>query len=272
MTYIIKASGDKEEFNKKKIERTALKAGASKQFAREVSDKVEKAVYEGITTKKILEIALKSLKDKPEVALRYDLKRAIMSLGPSGFPFEKFFAAILENYDYKTKVGLILKGKATTHEVDILAETKENKRYIIECKYHNHLGTHTDSKVAMYTYARFLDLKNNPENKINLGWLVTNTKCTTHAIQYAKGVGLKITSWQYPSNESLQKLIMKKRLYPITILKSINSTIKEKLSHANIILAKNLIDTNLNELKIKTNLPENILIRIIKEAKEVCSC
>ena len=65
---------------------------------------------------------------------------------------------------------------------------------------------------------------------------------------------------------------MKKRLYPITILKSINSTIKEKLSHANIILAKNLIDTNLNELKIKTNLPENILIRIIKEAKEVCSC
>ncbi|MEK6936075.1 MAG: ATP cone domain-containing protein [Nanoarchaeota archaeon] len=272
MTYVIKASGEKEEFDKKKIERTTLKAGASKRLAKEIANKIERKVYEGITTKEILEIALKSLKDKPEVALRYDLKRAIMSLGPSGFPFEKFFAAVLENHDYKTKVGLILRGKATTHEVDILAETKENKKYIIECKYHNQLGTYTDSKVAMYTYARFLDLYNNPKNKINQGWLVTNTKCTPHAIQYAKGVGLKITSWQYPSNESLQKLIMKKRLYPITILKSINSTIKEKLSQANIILARDLIDLNLNELKIKTKLPENILIRIIKEARGVCTC
>jgi len=270
MTYVIKAYGNKEKFDKRKIERTCLKAGASKQLAKDVSNKVEKIVYEGITTKEILKITLKLLKDKPEVASRYDLKRAIMFLGPSGFPFEKFFAAILKNYGYKTEVGIEIKGKATTHEVDIIA--RKDKNYMIECKYHNQLGTHTDSKVAMYTYARFLDLKNNPENKIDEGWLATNTKCTTHAIQYAKGVNLKITSWQYPKNDSLQKLIMKKRLYPITILRSINSDIKEKLSQANIILAKDLIDLNLDELKRKTMLPENVLMRIIKEAREVCAC
>ena len=270
MVNVTKASGEKEKFDKKKIERTVIKAGASRQFADKIVREVEKKIYEGITTKEILKITLKLLKDNPEVASRYDLKRAIMNLGPSGFPFEKFFAAILKNYGYETKVGVTMTGKATTHEVDIIAIKEKN--YMIECKYHNQLGTHTDSKVAMYTYARYLDLKNNPENKIDLGWLVTNTKCTSHAIQYAEGVGLKITSWQYPKNENLQKLIMKKRLYPITILKSVNGSIKERLSQVSIVLARDFIDSNLEELKIKTHLPESILNKIIKEAREVCEC
>ena len=270
--YVTKALGNKEKFDKRKIERTCLKAGASKQLARDVSNRVEKIVYQGMTTKEILKITLKLLKDKPEVASRYDLKRAIMNLGPSGFPFEKFFAAILKNDGYETKVGVTMIGKATTHEVDIIA--KKDKNYMVECKYHNKLGIHTNSKVAMYTYARFLDLKNNPENKIDLGWLVTNTKCTNHAIQYAKGVGLKITSWQYASgkDKNLQELIELKRLYPITVLKSVKGGIKERLSQADIILARNLIDISLKELKIKTKLPEGILNRIIKEAREVCAC
>ncbi len=269
---VIKASGEKEKFDRRKIEKTAMSAGASKQFAREVSNRVERRIHEGITTKEILKITLELLKEKPEIASRYDLKRAIMNLGPSGFPFEKFFAAILRNYGYETKVGATMAGKAVTHEVDIIA--KKDKRYMVECKYHNQPGTHTDSKVAMYTYARFLDLKNNPENKIDSGWLATNTKCTPHAIQYAKGVGLRITSWQYASgnDKNLQELIAEKKLYPVTILKSINRIIKERLSQAGIVLARELTDSNLEELKIKTNLPESILTKIIREAQTVCSC
>ena len=38
------------------------------------------------------------------VAKRYDLKRAIMSLGPHGFTFEEFFSQLLQNYDYETKI------------------------------------------------------------------------------------------------------------------------------------------------------------------------
>ena len=129
MIYIKKASGDKEIFDKKKIQKTILKAGASKQFAGEVADKVEKKVYDGISTKKILTTTIDLLKEKPEIASRYDLKRAIMSLGPSGFPFEKFFAAILENYGYETKVGNFVSGKNVKHEVDIIAiEDYEKKR------------------------------------------------------------------------------------------------------------------------------------------------
>ena len=266
MTYIIKASGDKEIFDKKKIQRTVIKAGASEQFAGEVADKVEKKVYDGISTKKILTTTIDLLKEKPEIASRYDLKRAIMSLGPSGFPFEKFFAKVLENYGYKTRVGNFVSGKNVKHEVDIIA--KKELVYMIECKYHNKLGIHTKLKVALYVYARFLDLK----NYFDSPWLATNTKCSSDALNYAESVKMKVTTWNYPGKESLQELIEKKKLYPITILKSVRGNIKERLSQAGINLARNLVDYSLEELKSKTGFSDKVLNQIIKDAKEACFC
>jgi len=266
MIHITKASGDKEIFDKKKIQRTVLKAGASKQFASDVANKVEKKIHEGMTTKKILTATLDLLKDKPEVASRYDLKRAIMSLGPSGFPFEKFFAKVLENYGYKTKVGNFVSGKNVKHEVDIIAEKKSV--YMIECKYHNQLGIHTNLKVALYTYARFLDLK----NYFDYPWLATNTKCSPDALNYAKSVNMKITTWNYPKSESLQELIERKKLYPITILNSVKGDIKERLSQININLAKSLVDYSLEELKSKTGFSDKVLNQIIKDANQICYC
>ena len=270
---IIKANGELEIFKKAKIERTILKAGGSREFAKEVSNKVAKKVHKGTTTREILKLTLKLLKGQPIVALKYDLKMAIMSLGPQGFTFEEYFSQLLQNYDYKTKVGLILNGKATTHEVDVIAETKENKRFMIETKYHNKSGIHTNSKVAMYTYARFLDLRNNPQNKVDQGWLVTNTKCTPHAVEYAKGVGLKITSWQYASKneKNLQELIKMKKLYPITILNSVRGEIKEKLAKAKIVLVKDIVTSNFVTLINKTGLRERELQRVLREANRLHS-
>ena len=270
MVQIIKASGEEEKFRKNKILRTVLKAGASRELAKQIANRIEKKARRGMTTKQILDLALKLLKKQPEIAARYDLKRAIMSLGPSGFPFEEYFSQILENYGFETKTGIIMKGKATTHEVDVLARKKLS--YMIENKYHNRLGNHTNSKVAMYTYARFLDLKNNTKNKLDKGWLVTNTKCTPHSIEYSKGVGLKITSWQYASGgKNLQRLIEDKGLYPITIFKTISENIKHHLFRAKIVLAKDLADHEVHELMKKTDLSKSTIIKILEEAKKICS-
>jgi hypothetical protein len=269
MVKVIKASGKLVDFKKHKIERTVLKAGGSRKFAKGVANKVAKKVHKGMTTREILKHTLRLLKEQPHIAKRYDLKRAIMNLGPHGFTFEEFFSQLLQNYDYETRTNLIMKGKATTHEVDILA--KKDKKFMIEAKYHNRQGNHTDSQVAMYTYARYLDLKNNPKNKINQGWLVTNTKCTRHAIEYAKGVGLKITTWNYSSEEdkNLQELIKEKKLYPITILDSVTGNIKEKLSRAKIVLIKNLLMMNFNDLKKRTHLTNNQINKVLREAHQV---
>lgn len=263
MIHIIKASGEREKFNGRQIVETLLKAGASLEFANDVLKKLEEQIYEGITSKEILKKTLKLLEKNPDVWARYDLKRAIMSLGPSGFPFEEYFAQILKNYGYEVRVGDIMKGKKITHEVDIIAH--KVKRYMIECKYHNRVGIHTKSKSALYTYARFLDLKEN----FDFPWLATNTRCSPDVLEYAKSVNMKITSWKYPVGESLQDLIMKKGLYPITILKSVKGADKEKLYEAKIMLAKDLAGQNLKKLAVKTGLSEVVLQGIVNEANKI---
>lgn len=187
-----------------------------------------------------------------------------MSLGPTGFPFEKFVAGLLQNYGYKTKVGKVIRGKCVDHEIDIVAE-KDGKRCMVECKYHNALGIYTDLKVALYTHARFLDLGDD----FDQAWLVCNTKLTIAARKYAKCAGLKIMSWRYPREESLERMIEEKKLYPITILRSVKGFAKDRLFQVGIMLAKDLLDYGFERLKKMTELPRDKLNKIMEEAKVV---
>jgi hypothetical protein len=264
--YVIKASGKKEEFDSGKIYRTVMRAGASRALASEIVGEVESKVYEGMRTRDILDMTLALLRGKkPNVSMVYDLKRAIMSLGPTGFVFEKYFAEILNNYGYRTQTGQMLNGTFAAHEVDIIAKKKGN--YMIECKYHNSPGVYTNLKTALYVYARFLDLK----KSFDFPWLATNTKCSDKAIRYAKGVGMKVTSWQYPGKESLQDLIEGKKLYPVTILRSVNEFVKWRLCGANILVASDLVKKDFQELRGKIRIPDEMLRRIIEEARQVYS-
>lgn len=280
MVNIIKASGEKEKFQKSKIFGTVLKAGASQKEARDLASSIQKRVHEGTKTKEILRMCLDNLKDDPLVRAKYDLKQAIMKLGPDGFTFEEFFSQVLQHYGYSTKTNVILKGKVISQEVDILA--KKDKTYMIEAKYHNKAGITTDTKVAMYTYARFLDVSNS--TKIDAGWLVTNTKCTSQAVKYAKGVGLKITTWNYPKETNkkdtketelnLREIIQRKSLYPITVFQSVSGKARELLLKEKIVLARDLAEFRQEELVRKTGLNPGVVEKILKEVKtliESCS-
>ncbi|KXB04591.1 hypothetical protein AKJ49_01940 [candidate division MSBL1 archaeon SCGC-AAA382A03] len=262
--FVVKASGEKEEFDPEKIKRTCLRAGASEEFAEEISNKVKQEAYDGISTKEILHLTLKYLKKKPSVASKYNLKRAIMSLGPTGFPFEQFFAEILQNYGYNTTVGKVIDGKCVAHEIDIVAE-KGGTRYLIECKYHDNPGVYTGLKEAMYTYSRLLDL----EQKFDKAWLATNTKCSDDARQYSDCVGERVTSWNYPEGKSLRNLIDEERLYPITILKSVNKNVMNELFEAKIMTLKKLVANEKKNIQKKTKLSEKTLNKVIKEAEKI---
>jgi len=274
---VIKASGNKEAFSSKKIYYSILESGASKQLARDTTKIVKQKIRENITTDQIYKLIITKLKKEPGVAERYNLKRAIMSLGPAGYAFEKYFAEILEAYGYKTKVGIHLKVKKIQHEVDVLAE-KKNK-YMIECKYHNQTGIHTRLQPALAAYARFLDLK---QHKIDQPWLVTNTRCTRDATNYAKGVNLKITSWMPqnssirgtpggdPQKDSLQQLIEKKKLYPITVL-FLEESIRQAFLNNRIIMLKTLVEMQTEELFRKTNIPIKDLEKLQERAKKIIS-
>ncbi|KKR71461.1 MAG: ATP-cone domain protein, partial [Candidatus Levybacteria bacterium GW2011_GWC2_40_7] len=94
-------------------------------------------IYSGITTSDIYNHITDFLAQSkyPFAKSQYSLKRAIMDLGPTGYPFEDYVAEILKTQGFKTKTRSLLMGKCVTHEVDIIAE-KGKEKLLVECKFH----------------------------------------------------------------------------------------------------------------------------------------
>lgn len=247
---VTKASGKTEEFNVQKLINSLIRSGTTEDVARDIAREVEGQIKPSMHTKHIYRIAKKILRRYSRTAdMRYSIKKAIYMLGPAGYQFEKYFAGILKTYGYSAETNRFLKGFCVTHEVDIFA-VRDNIGSVMECKYHSNGGNPTDVKIALYVYSRFMDIKKayelNHENRlsINEGWLVTNTRCTSDAIKYANCVGLKIVSWRYPDENSLERMIEDKKLYPVTILSSIKKSSLDVLFMNNIILVRDIADMN----------------------------
>ena len=124
---IIKASGEKAPFQMEKVRRSLERAGANEIIIDEIVKNIEDIVFDGMTTKKIYQMAFMMLKRKSRVsASKYKLKKALMELGPSGYPFEKFVGKLLEHEGFQTQVGSIIQGSCVTHEVDVIAQRIRN--------------------------------------------------------------------------------------------------------------------------------------------------
>lgn len=276
--FVKKNSGELELYNPRKIEKSCIKAGASKKEAEEIAKEIEKILYDGITTKEIYNEVLKLLKEKNAVAgIKYRLKEAIMNLGPEGFAFETFFSKILNNLGYNTVLRRFVKGLCVTHEIDIIAEKYEGnqiKRIMVECKYHNLTGIYTGLKETLYTYARFLDLKDGWIKglceKFDEAWLVTNTKFSEEAKEYAKCKGMKIIGWNYPLNQGLETLIENnKKLYPITILMNIKKIDLKKFSSANLIVINDILERSCEKIVEETGISLDEALEIKREAEKI---
>jgi hypothetical protein len=265
--YIINSRGEKEPFSFYKVLRSAKRAGASSQIAKDIAKKIEREVYSGMRTSEIFERIKKLLsKKRPQSAIRFSLKTAMRKLGPTGFPFEKFIREVLLNNGFKVKINQYLLGKCkVSYEIDFLAK-KGELLYIGECKYHHLPGERVDLQVALANYARFLDLKNNFHFQVK-PMLVTNTKFTSEAIRYASCQKIELLGWRYPKNQGLEYLIEKEKLYPITILPSFKGYLKDIFSQKKIMLAKDLLNFNFELLVRKLNIPKKTLLPLIKEAK-----
>lgn len=270
--FITKASGDQVPFSYQKLEKSLRKAGVDKSTIDYIISEVEKELYPGISTKKIYKKAFSILKTKKlrPVAARYKLKQAIMELGPSGFPFERYIGEIFRYLGYKVKVGQIVLGHCVKHEVDVIAENN-SKILFIECKYHKDAGFSCDVKIPLYINSRFQDIEKQSRKDINYqkkehqGWLVTNTKFTTDAIQYGTCAGLHMLGWDYPKENNLKELIDKSGLYPLTVLTTISGADKQKLLDMKIVLCQEI---NENILKV-IGLSEHKIKEVIDEVNKL---
>lgn len=267
MVYVIKANGEKEPFDEEKVRSSIFRAGIPQSLEDQVVAHVKSRLYENIPTSEIFHHIVEFLGSSPAPYTRakYSLKQSIMDLGPTGYPFEDFVAEILKAQGYETSVRNMVKGVCVYHEIDVIAQ-KKNERLMIEAKFHNNSGIRTDLHVALYTKARLDDVRE--KNNFTKACIVTNTKVTSETVAYGNCMGMNITSWSYPSNGSLRDLIEKSHLIPITALTTLSQTQKQILLQNGVVLCKTICETPslLNTL----HLPNDKLEEIITEAHFVC--
>lgn len=252
--YVIKTNGEKELFDYKKLESSLQKIKTPDDMISQIISQISAETKEGqlITTHDIYKRVFSILRriHKP-IAARYSLKKAVAMLGPTGFPFEKFVAELFKAEGYETITDQIIQGKCVEHEIDVVAWKKE-ELVMVEAKFHTDFNLKSDLKIVLYVKARYDDIFGQEYNfggekrKLTEGWIVTNTKFSTTAIQYGQcQPALKFIGWNYPYDNNLHHMIERYELIPLTALTSISTTEKNIFLSKGIILSKSLLDTDL---------------------------
>lgn len=244
---IVKASGQKERFDPSKLWRSLKEANASDHIVNLIVDDIQSGLKDGSTTQSIYRKAFRLLKTyEKQSAPKYNLKRAIMELGPSGYPFERLMGEILERQGYTVNVGVLLKGECVSHEVDVYAENGDDI-ILMECKFHNQSGHKNDVKIPLYIQARFQDVehvlrKNSSYNNKRITyWVATNTRFTKDAVDYGRCAEMKMIGWDYPPEKSLRDLIYETSLHPLSCLTSLSVKAKTTLLEKGLITCADLL-------------------------------
>ena len=270
---IVKAGGVTEAFSREKLLGSLSRAGADPQIAEKIASHIDSEVRDGMSTHDIYSHAFYLLhRQQKPLALKYSLRRSLMDLGPSGFPFEKFIGEIWKKKGFHVEVDKVVRGYCTEHEVDVIA-WNENKLVMTEAKFHNQLGVKSDLKVALYVKARYEDLQKmtfnyGKERKLDEGWLVTNTKFTSSAIEYAQCQGLRMVGWNYPAKGNLQDMIEDSGLHPLTCLTTLNVIEKRNLMDKGLVLCNDL-ESQVSSLE-QIGIHRDRIGPIIEESKMLC--
>ncbi|NCN52403.1 ATPase [Candidatus Parcubacteria bacterium] len=271
---ITKADGTRELFDSNKLRRSLRRAGAAKAEVESIVGQIEASLSEGMKTDEIYRAAFALLRESTRpVAAKYSLRRALFGLGPTGFPFEDFLARLFEAEGYKTKTRLTLRGKCATHEIDV-AGYRADHSFVAEAKFHGHPGIKSDLQVAMYSYARYLDLKSTAVCRDDVCgvvslYVVTNTKFTKAAIDYARCSGIELIGWNAPKGNSLQNRIERAGMYPITVLASLSSSQKERLLASGVILCRDIVARP--EMLEGKGISSSKMGEALEEARKLCA-
>ncbi len=271
---IKKADGTTEQFRSNKLRKSLRRAGASDSEIQHIVSHIESIIHDNITTQEIYSHAFELLRASEDVPIqaRYSLRRGLFNLGPTGFPFEQFLGKLFQAEGYTTEIGTFIQGKCAEHEIDIAAY-RDDHSFVAEAKFHSRPGIKSDLQVVMYSYARFLDLQTQKICHKDICGItemrvITNTKFTTTAENYAACTGLPLLSWDYPKNHNLHDLIQAAGIYPITVLQSLSGAQKQVLIERGAILCRDLIarPTLLRHIHIPTRKHEQVLA----EANALC--
>ena len=256
MLRVSKANGSIELYDRAKVLATCLKLGADKALASLVAERVERHLYEGIPTRKILSLISRYLKQhRPMLGERIDLKSAL-SLLRSKPDWERFVQLLFRELGYQADENQIIRGHCVDCEVDAILR-KGNEQILAEAKHHSDPHSRVDLDTCREVRAVVEDLADGYQKGLNNRQLtgsliVSNTRFTPHALEYALCRGIGCLGWNVPDGRGINTLVEQKQLYPLTMLYRLDPGIQGKLGDAGIVLIKQLITTDLQDIVDKT--------------------
>ncbi|MBS3126500.1 hypothetical protein J4453_03620 [Candidatus Woesearchaeota archaeon] len=168
--------------------------------------------------------------------------------------FKKQQPAIAPKYDLKN--AILRLGEQGFPFEKLVAKIFQKKGY----------ATKLNQIIRGMYYARFLDVK----DTFTQALLVTNTKFSTQVLDYAKGTGLQLMGWRYPYDNGLESNIEKFRLYPVTMLASLDKEKVDMLLRENLFLIGDLCRKDEKELSVMLRISKSKAIAILEEARSLC--
>ncbi len=267
--FIIKEDGSREKFSPLKVKNALKRSGMSPKECEVALKLLRPRLQDGMTTKKIYSLVYGIIRElRPEVTHRYNLKRALLLLGPAGYFFEDFAGRLFAALGYGVAVRQVPTGKCITHEVDVIA-IKGKEKLMVECKFRNEPGTRCRVQTALYVYARFEDLRDGAKLYSKVPFtkpcLVTNAKFSGDVISYAECMGMRLIGWRHPFKGSLESLIDEAKCYPISVIKMSRHTLRTLLKRG--IVTINDVPATPKELTELTGISLSNSARIIREAE-----
>jgi len=271
---IIKSTGERVDFDPEKIRHTILRMGVEPSRAGRIVERVAKRVTRDMATRRLFSIVRRELRREGRyLAQRYNLRNALLKLGPAGFKFEKYVASILNAYQYSAHVPeRDLIGQCVHHEVDVIAE-KDGRRIMIEAKFRNQFGDRVKLKDVMATWSRYVDLREGSlANKscphFDEVWIVTNGAFSDRALQFGLCKGMDMVGWSTREN-SLARLVDHASLYPITVLDGLRQWELDKFSEIGLMLCREVATKNIGKLSGRTGIPRPRIERIVEQSRQV---
>ncbi len=271
---IIKHNGARVPFDVERVRQSIRRAGGADVDVDAVVAAVQKSIHANTTTNDVYRTVQHELARRtPGVACRYTLRDALLQLGPAGFYFEQYLAALLARTGYVTELPDEFQGSCVQHEVDVVAK-KDGKEFAIEAKFRNRLGDVVHLKDVMASYARYLDLLDGAALQLcprfHAFWIVTNGKFSDRAAKFGTCKRMPLIGWSFPNRTSgLASMIDRTGLYPVTVL-GISQHELAACADANMLLCDDLTKHEPADIAHRLNIPQSRAMELIELAGEVC--
>jgi Holliday junction resolvase-like predicted endonuclease len=245
--------------------------GADREVADRVAMQVERRLYEGIPTRRILQLIFSFMrKPKPAVRHLFDLRRGISIMEPKP-EFEAFVRALLTHSGFEVKPNMVLRGLCGEHEADAIA-TKNGVTYFVEVKHH--LAYHTltgldESRIARAIIEDVTEgyIRGTTNLKIDRAMIITNTRYSEHAKAYGICRDILLIGWESPEGIGLRETVEKHKLYPLSCLRGLSTETRLRLVDVGIVLIKQLLEQDSSYLERHTGLSRQAVQSLVEKAR-----